>query len=328
MAGTSGRHMQLQRASTAPSAGAMMHNVSDADLSTGHQQQQKQQQMPGPLSLAIPRSMALPLRQLPLRRSSQMSGPSVSVSAGTGPLLNLDMSSVRPQSSGVHLDGMCTARIGGAPMGQDAALARRAARTYKNGPQQIMPYLYLGGADNVEGWQLRQAGIGRVLNVAQEPTPWTEISVEHRHIAWDHNENNVERHFASCFAYIDGARQKHQGVLVHCQLGVSRSASLVIAYVMRTMGLGFEQAYEYVRVRAPCISPNLALIAQLSSYGRRLRQTQGPEEEDEEEEVPELCESASASSEGSENASPMDMAGAEPKGDGSPLGLVPVLRYS
>ncbi|KAJ1720150.1 hypothetical protein LPJ53_005190 [Coemansia erecta] len=220
-------------------------------------------------------------------------------------------------------------------MGQDAALARRAARTYKNGPQQIMPYLYLGGADNVEGWQLGQAGIRRVLNVAQEPTSWTGASVEYRHIAWDHNESDVERHFATCFAYIDAARRQHEGVFVHCQLGVSRSASLVIAYVMRTMAMGFTQAYEYVRVRAPCISPNLSLIAQLSSYGRRLG---AGNEEDAGEEVPELCESESASSVSSENSSPMEIeagagggagAGAskEAKGDGSPLSLVPVLRY-
>ncbi|KAJ2777155.1 tyrosine/serine/threonine protein phosphatase [Coemansia interrupta] len=347
MAGTSGRQMHLQRAATAPSAGGIMHNGAAAvDLSTGTghkhgqmQHQQQQQQMAGPLaaplSLAMPRSMPLPLRQLPLRRNSQMAPltrtrPGIAVNTGAAGLaLNLDMSGVRQQSSSsngtssVHRDPVCTPYIGGPPMGQDAALARRAARTYKNGPQQIMPYLYLGGADNVEGWQLRQAGIQRVLNVAQEPTSWTGASVEYRHIAWDHNESDVERHFGTCFAYIDAARRQHEGVFVHCQLGVSRSASLVIAYVMRTMAMGFEQAYEYVRVRAPCISPNLSLIAQLSSYGRRLA---------DEEEVPELCESESASSVSSENSSPMEMAagagvGAEGKGDGSPLSLVPVLRY-
>ncbi|KAJ1644063.1 hypothetical protein LPJ64_004233 [Coemansia asiatica] len=163
-----------------------------------------------------------------------------------------------------------------------------------------MPYLYLGGEDNVLDDQLQALGIRRVLNVAREVDSGSRQqkhlqaeSVEFRHMQWDHNEPDLEKHFDQCFAFIDGARTRHQGVLVHCQLGVSRSASLVIAYVMRTMGMGFDSAYEYVRLRAPCICPNLSLIAQLSAYGRCLQ----------EREVPELCVSASSS----ENASPMEL---------------------
>ncbi|KAJ2357175.1 hypothetical protein GGF43_001625, partial [Coemansia sp. RSA 2618] len=95
-------------------------------------------------------------------------------------------------------------------------------------------------------------------------------AIESRHLRWDHNETNVSKYFDECFAYIDEARTQHGGVLVHCQLGVSRSASLVIAYVMRTMRVGLDAAYEYVRLRAPCISPNISLVSQLSEYSRAL----------------------------------------------------------
>ncbi|KAJ2450009.1 tyrosine/serine/threonine protein phosphatase [Coemansia sp. RSA 2336] len=149
---------------------------------------------------------------------------------------------------------------------QDSMLARRAARVYGNGPQQIMPYLYLGGEQNVEGLEAR--GITRVLNVAREVT--RRADVQYMHMPWDHNEKDVAAYFDGCFAFIDEGRQRHEGVLVHCQLGVSRSASLVIAYVMRTMREGFRRAYEYVQLRAPCISPNLALISQLYEYGEQL----------------------------------------------------------
>ncbi|KAJ2480621.1 tyrosine/serine/threonine protein phosphatase [Coemansia sp. RSA 2131] len=154
--------------------------------------------------------------------------------------------------------------------GNDAELARRAGRVYGNGPQQIMPFLYLGGEQNVTSGQLEQAHITRVLNVAREVQGFRVPNVESRHVQWDHDESDLAQYFDSTFAYIDEARSQHRGVLVHCQLGVSRSASLVVAYVMRTMRVGFEAAYEYVRQRAPCISPNIALIAQLSEYGRVL----------------------------------------------------------
>ncbi|KAJ2734852.1 hypothetical protein H4R23_002328, partial [Coemansia sp. Cherry 401B] len=135
---------------------------------------------------------------------------------------------------------------------------------------QIMPYLYLGGEGNVSRAQLARRGITRVLNVAREVRVDAGAGVELRHLRWDHDERDVARYFAACFAFIDGARTGHGGVLVHCQLGVSRSASLVVAYVMRTMRMAFGDAYEYVRRRAPCISPNISLVAQLGEFGRAL----------------------------------------------------------
>ncbi|KAJ1876743.1 hypothetical protein LPJ66_012252 [Kickxella alabastrina] len=185
------------------------------------------------------------------------------------------------------------------PKADDIGLARRAAKTYRNGPQLIMPYLYLGGEDNAVPSTLQALGVTHILNVAREVAQAQDCNMECRHFAWDHNEAVLERYFDECFAFIDEARNAHCGVLVHCQLGVSRSASLVIAYVMRTMALGFPQAYEYVRLRAPCISPNLSLIAQLTEYGRKT------------ERVPELCTSPESlsSMSGSENASPMECEG-------------------
>jgi protein-tyrosine phosphatase len=45
-------------------------------------------------------------------------------------------------------------------------------------------------------------------------------------------------------------------VLVHCMAGVSRSASFVIAYVMRKQGKGFEQALQFVKERRAKANPN------------------------------------------------------------------------
>jgi tyrosine-protein phosphatase len=59
-------------------------------------------------------------------------------------------------------------------------------------------------------------------------------------------------------------------VLVHCKQGVSRSASLVIAYVMCKERLTFQQAYALVREKSPSITPNLMLVYQLLEYERAL----------------------------------------------------------
>lgn len=51
--------------------------------------------------------------------------------------------------------------------------------------------------------------------------------------------------------------------LVHCEVGVSRSASLVIAHVMKTERLRFFEAHRRVRSRRPQVLPNIGFASQL-----------------------------------------------------------------
>ncbi|KAJ3318685.1 Dual specificity protein phosphatase 16 [Boothiomyces sp. JEL0866] len=62
---------------------------------------------------------------------------------------------------------------------------------------------------------------------------------------------------------IQKCRNEKKTVLVHCQQGVSRSAALVIGYIMKTQKVSCQIAYDFVRKQAPKISPNVSLIAQL-----------------------------------------------------------------
>ncbi len=55
-------------------------------------------------------------------------------------------------------------------------------------------------------------------------------------------------------------------VLVHCYAGVSRSASVVIGYLMWKRGWGFQRAYDHVRKARPCISPNYGFKMQLQQF--------------------------------------------------------------
>ncbi|KAJ2715743.1 hypothetical protein H4R19_001032 [Coemansia spiralis] len=218
---------------------------------------------------------ALPLRPLRTRTTA----PVLLLAAAGPPSLRMDglRAGALAGTGGCASACVQQERTPGADGGDDVA-AQRAARIYSRGPQLVMPYLYLGSERNVAAAQLVGRGVTHVVNVAQEVADQASGNVDiggghtvrYRHYRWGHSEADMARDFAECFAFIDAARRRHEGVLVHCQLGVSRSASLVIAYAMRTMDLGFAAAYDYVRLRAPCISPNLQLIAQLCEYGRAL----------------------------------------------------------
>nr|XP_058943771.1 serine/threonine/tyrosine-interacting protein-like [Pocillopora verrucosa] len=63
-----------------------------------------------------------------------------------------------------------------------------------------------------------------------------------------------------CFYYLLGK------VLLHGNAGISRSAALMIAFIMETYGLNYRDAFHYVQQRRFCINPNEGFVQQLMEY--------------------------------------------------------------
>ena len=55
-------------------------------------------------------------------------------------------------------------------------------------------------------------------------------------------------------------------VLVHCNLGISRSTSLILAYLMKTFNATLMEAFKYLRHRRPIVCPNLGFLHQLIDF--------------------------------------------------------------
>ncbi len=55
-------------------------------------------------------------------------------------------------------------------------------------------------------------------------------------------------------------------VIVHCYAGVSRSASTVIAYLIKYKGMSLEEAYKFVKKRRPIIDPNKGFMRELVNW--------------------------------------------------------------
>lgn len=79
------------------------------------------------------------------------------------------------------------------------------------------------------------------------------------------------RVIVSASFHADEAKSKGGAVLLHCQSGVSRSATITIAYLMYSRGMAATKAYEFVKKRRVSINPNLSFVRQLQEYDDILR---------------------------------------------------------
>lgn len=100
-------------------------------------------------------------------------------------------------------------------------------------------------------------------------------NIRYKKFYWHHNQDHLSKYFDKAFDFINESRNRKRAVLVSCQQGVSRSASLIIAYIMKTLHLNVAQAYAFVKLRNPHISPNLNLMNQLTEFEKILFQNSG-----------------------------------------------------
>lgn len=70
--------------------------------------------------------------------------------------------------------------------------------------------------------------------------------------------------------FADEARQNGANILVHCHAGVSRSATITIAYLLKHTKLSMMDIYRLVKGKRSIISPNFNFMGQLMEYEQAL----------------------------------------------------------
>jgi len=102
----------------------------------------------------------------------------------------------------------------------------------------------------------------------------TKPEPEYIHIPWEHNTDIVPD-LVRLVKVIDERIQLGKRVLIHCQCGVSRSATLVVAYVLyKNPSMSVQEAYDDVKKRSRWIGPNMNLIMQLQEFRSTLQRPQ------------------------------------------------------
>ncbi|CAM9952801.1 unnamed protein product [Lampetra fluviatilis] len=135
-------------------------------------------------------------------------------------------------------------------------------------PSHIFDHVYLGSEWNASSIEdLKKRGVGYILNVTREIDNFFPGAFEYRNVrVYDVDSVNLRSYWNETYNFISLAKSKGSKCLVHCKMGVSRSASTVIAYAMKEYGWTLEHAYSYVKSRRGVVKPNSGFMRQLEEY--------------------------------------------------------------
>ena len=142
-------------------------------------------------------------------------------------------------------------------------------------PFEILPHLYLGCRKVAACLpSLRENQITRILNVTSSvPNQFEDIDgFVYKQIAVeDSHEVDMIKHLPEAFCFIEEAKNRGEKVLVHCHAGMSRSVTVIIAYLMKFYHYSLDNAFDFVKSRKQNISPNFSFMGQLIEYESYLK---------------------------------------------------------
>ncbi|GFR42894.1 hypothetical protein Agub_g3886 [Astrephomene gubernaculifera] len=154
----------------------------------------------------------------------------------------------------------------------ETQLRRQKYLYFEKHCSEVSPGLFLSG-DYVAKTRdiLRQAGVTHVLNcvgfICKEYFK-DELTYKTLYLQ-DTPAEDISCVLYDCLDYIHSALQAGGRILVHCSQGVSRSATLVIAYMMWRCGKPYDEIFAAVKAIRGVANPNIGFTCQLLQWQKR-----------------------------------------------------------
>ena len=213
---------------------------------------------PGSGASSLSRSLGGCSLNLLLPSSSRPTSAASSVASGV---------SVAPYSSGGSFNGRQLSQ-------------RKLVRLYDSVLSEVAPRIYVGADEAARDLpKLTEMGVTHIINCAagtcanhHERTGPPSTAGEGSPLVYlalylqDSLREDISRAFYASIDFIDAATRSGGAVLIHCQHGVSRSATIAMAHLMWQEGIGYEEALERVRGARPTVNPNIGFACALLAW--------------------------------------------------------------
>jgi dual specificity phosphatase 12 len=144
---------------------------------------------------------------------------------------------------------------------------------------KITPHLYISNLKSVNNYNIKKYKFKCILTIIESD----KIIKSVQKIAQDNNithyyikiddipKANLSKYFDSTFDIILDNILNKQNILIHCYAGVSRSATIIIAFLLKIQHIikkpiSVNDMISFVKSKRNIINPNLGFIKQLDKY--------------------------------------------------------------
>lgn len=135
----------------------------------------------------------------------------------------------------------------------------------------ILPHLYLGSKINGQSCEVKYFNINHIIIVARGIAKIYDDKIKCTKYDWDdYFIFDISTSLDNTADQIHDEIMRGNNVLIHCAQGISRSATVVIGYLMKYNKMSYSDAYQYVKAARSCIDPNPSFIEQLKRYEETL----------------------------------------------------------
>lgn len=156
---------------------------------------------------------------------------------------------------------------------------RTGGASCASGPCQLADHVYIGGRHDARSPTLLKVyGITHVLNCAAEPdyerdcaSPYSPASGL-RYMEFEGRDNDgypILTHYGKAKEFMDEAREEGGKVLVHCEMGINRSAAICVAYILEDEQLPLLDVVKRVKRERRVILVNEGFQRQLVEFARQ-----------------------------------------------------------
>lgn len=129
-------------------------------------------------------------------------------------------------------------------------------------PTHIIDNIYLGSAFNAASFNtLKDNDIKVIINVTKEISQYyPEEFIYSQYNLYDNNQNTIKQYLEDAYNDILKYQDEEDGnILIHCFMGASRSATIVLYYLIKNKGYKFDEALKILRDKRPLVNPTFRL---------------------------------------------------------------------
>ena len=137
----------------------------------------------------------------------------------------------------------------------------------------IIDNVYLGNlAIAVNKEKLHAEGITHIISIMNGSYSMYPDQFKYKHVHINDDPwLSIDKYFDDCIRFIESAKNEGGKVLVHCMCGISRSVTIIGAYMIKTYKMSFNDTIKYLKEKKQTINPNDGFILQLKKFEKSLK---------------------------------------------------------